>query len=612
MSRRRRLVFLGTLPLVALLARGSVADAARKPKPERCPDGRFLVTGDAALVNSGEAASAEEVIVVSGRDVAIEGRCDAKRGVVKATRRGTKVIARWRQCGTARGVRLKGVIASPDCSTIAGKVKAKKQPRAEFSAVRIELEECSGDQCTPADATEPSFDLLVAAAAALAGGADEAALSPDGTSWRYRRTRTGDVVTGEELLHDGTPVLSWTHAGNESDGAADPDRDGAVERRWHLVRNGATSGTLVVTDDADGNGMPERRVTYTLANDNIHVVVEVASDEGVLFPIQQYDADPVQAAAFADGVTNGGADACTPTERQDIEAKFKAAWERGKKCFRDIGLDEQLNFLIWKLGTDGIALTCGELPQDTCAEIDVSDSLFRGALPTAVGVTVDPRFFFGNQICQNNQLNVLWHELLHVVNGPHSPGFTATNDDTYACTALCFNNDPTSNPKATKCQCATCLDTDPCDSRCAGYADCGQDCSLQVVITTAECVPTPCSCGVSNGRIETQRAIGSVRGPVGTVLQVNAPKGLGGKIECSEWSVVPCPRGGASELVCCKRETDGQSETSDYLASFDFPPAFMGIPQCSCGPPTPGHNFVAQAIGVVTGVEDLQTATPCP
>ncbi len=465
--------------------------------------------------------------------------------------------------------------------------------------------------CPATGSDDPTIEMLLAAANAVAGGADDVPITADG-SWRYLRTRSNGVVTGEELLHDGVAVISWMHAGNESNGAADSDGDGVVDRRWHVVRTDATTVTVIVTDDPGDDGTPTKRVTWSLANGVLHAVVEVGDGTSpVLVKIDEYDTTPIQQSDLGSGNPRDVGD-CTPMQQQQVEALFKAAWEKGKNCFRQLGLDETLNFLTWKLVTDGISLTCDELPGDSCAEIDISDSLLRGALPVNVTVTVDPTDFFGNPICIANQQNVLWHEVLHVAHGPHSPGFTATNDPTYACTALCFNNEPTSNPKATKCQCATCLGTDPCDSRCAGYADCNpmQDCGLHVQIDTAVCETTPCSCGDTPGVYATQRATGQVSGPVGTYLQVNAPRGLAGEIDCGSWSVSDCPNP-QNLLVCCHRETAGQAQTSTFDAHFPFPPPFMGVPQCACGQPLPGHNFVAQAIGVMQGVEDLETATPC-
>jgi hypothetical protein len=643
-----RSTFASVVLAPVILASVLVAPAAARKNPP-CPDGRFLVTQGGPLVVGAQTPSQPDAVTVSGRTLSIDSGCEARRGVVQGGRKATRLAGAWGRCGDLRKVRLKGRIAAPDCSTLTGTVKVKGQKRpVPFTAVRsycgdgradlVGGEACdiggcgAGTTCAP-DCTcvpmtpttttttpgattttsttlpllsgDPTWDALRAAAAAIAAGDDEVALTPDGTTWTYVRTRSNGEIVGEALRHEGAVVLQWSHAGNETQGAADANRDGVFERRWHVVRTAADAAISIVTDDPEDDGSPIRRVTYTIAGTALGVVVEENHGHG-LEEVEAFDTTTIQTNAGPGGVTPLAAD-CTPTQQQQLEAQFKQAWEQGKQCFRDLGLDQTLNFLIWKLGTDGIAIRCGELAGDNCAEIDISDSLFFGALPLSVGVTIDPNNFFNSPICLANQLNVLWHEVLHVAHGPHAPGFNATNDETYACTALCFNKTGRPNaPAATKCQCATCLDTDPCDPRCAAYADCGQDCSLVVTMDQAVCNTTACGpCGAAPGRIDTQVATGSVKGPVGTVLQVNAPKGLGGRIECPNWTPSPCPT--SDLLVCCKRESADQPEATTYAASFDLPTGGF----CNCGGPSAlSHNFVAQAIGA-TGVEVEKTATPC-
>lgn len=648
-------VVLAPFVLVSVLVSPA---AARKNPP--CPDGRFLVTQGGPLVVGGQTTPPPDAIAVSGKTLSIDSGCEARKGVVQGGRTATRLAGAWSRCGDARKVRLKGRIAAPDCSTLTGTVKVKGQRKpVPFTAVRsycgdgradlVGGEACdfggcgTGTTCAP-DCTcvpietpttttpppgattttttstlpgattttstipslagDPTWEVLRAAAAAVAAGDDDVALTPDGTTWTYARTRSNGEVTAERLRHAGAVVLEWTHAGTETQGAADQNADGVFERRWHVVRTAADAGITIVTDDPQDDGSPVRRVTYTVAGTALGVVIEADLGSG-LEEVDAFSTTTIQTNA-GPGIGAAAAD-CTATQQQQLEAQFMQAWEQGKKCFRDLGLDETLNFLIWKLGTDGIAIRCGELSGDNCAEIDISDSLLFGALPVNVGVTIDPNNFFNSPICLANQLNVLWHEVLHVAHGPHAPGFTATNDETYACTALCFNTTGRPNaPAATKCQCATCLDTDACDPRCAAYADCGQDCSLSVTIDQAICTTATCgSCGIAPARIDTQTASGSVKGPVGTYLRVNAPKGLGGRISCPDWTPVTCPTNDL--LVCCKRESADQPETTSYEASFDIPAGGL----CTCGPPAPSHNFVAQAIGATMGVEDLETATPC-
>lgn len=615
----------------ALGAFTGIADAA---KPDLCPDGRFVVQSGAVLLPGG---TAPDVLAVSSGTFAIASGCGAAPGKVKAARKGTRLIARWKACGAHVRVKLKGMIAAPDCATVTGIVKAKKTPKVRFTAVRSTCGDgavdagggeqceddaaCSGGTCNDAcqcesttttlapgtttttlgDPSLPSIATINAAHDALEGGADEAPLSPDG-SWSYKRVRAGTAVVTEAIERDGQTVLSWGHNGATTEGSVDTNADGVVERR-HIV-SGAPD-THVVTDDPEDDGSPTRRVTYSVAAAKVHVLVQEADENGDLVDVEEFDADPQQfASAPAENTVAPAASDCTAAQMQQIETLFQQAWATGTQCFKDLGKEQEINFLTWKLTIDRIAFTCAELPQDFCAQIDISDSIFRGNLPVSVGVTIDPRWFFGNQTCVKNQQNVLWHELLHVTYGPHLPGHTTTDDPTYACTALCFNK--TQTPLATKCQCATCLATDPCDPRCDQYADCGQSCELHVEIDTAECLGTPCACGMGGGNWYRHKVTGNVRGDVGTYLQVNAPKSLNASISCGSWTVATCPH--SNLLSCCTRQTQGQAASSTFEAEF---PIFGG-PLCVCGDPKPeGYNFVAQAIGTTTGVEDLQTGTAC-
>jgi hypothetical protein len=126
---------------------------ARRPAAAPCPDGRFeIVAAEGARLAElvGEAPTA---IVVSGGVVRM-GTCESRRARMKATRRATRVRARWSGCGAARRLRMTARIAAPSCDTLVGVVRAGARVRRTFTATRT----------TIASPALPSSGSLIAAA----------------------------------------------------------------------------------------------------------------------------------------------------------------------------------------------------------------------------------------------------------------------------------------------------------------------------------------------------------------------------------------------------------------------------------------------------------------
>jgi hypothetical protein len=149
-------MFLGVggrrLLLVALaLAVLPMGSSARKPRPAPCPPGRFMVTSGGPLV-VGASLTDLDAIVIDGSRIGTDSGCALAAGKVKASKKGTIVRGKWSLCGTSKRVRLKGVIASPACDTMSGKVRAKRRPPVAFQAVRSRcgdgrLDAAGGEQC---------------------------------------------------------------------------------------------------------------------------------------------------------------------------------------------------------------------------------------------------------------------------------------------------------------------------------------------------------------------------------------------------------------------------------------------------------------------------------
>ena len=75
----------------------------------------------------------EATLTVQGRMVSIDGVCPPVRGLVKATRKGTRVAAGWKVCGEERRVRLRGRI-DVECERFTGTIAARRRGRVPIVA----------------------------------------------------------------------------------------------------------------------------------------------------------------------------------------------------------------------------------------------------------------------------------------------------------------------------------------------------------------------------------------------------------------------------------------------------------------------------------------------
>src|SRR6059036_3707450 len=101
--------------------------SARTPKPPLCTTGRFLVPASDPPLFAGVSVSEVELRAGSPPQVVIRGGCPAVRVRLKATRRGTTLLATWAAgaCGVPGKVRLKGTIVDL-CQTLTGTLKKTK------------------------------------------------------------------------------------------------------------------------------------------------------------------------------------------------------------------------------------------------------------------------------------------------------------------------------------------------------------------------------------------------------------------------------------------------------------------------------------------------------
>lgn len=600
------------LASVALLL--AVSSAAAAP-PRPCADGRFVLpAGEGLLATPGPGD--RQVVTLADKRLAIDGVCPSARAKVKASRRATVVGARWRSCAARKNVRLSGSIPFPGCDVLRGSLKAKKQRPIAFEARRSVCGDgfadlAGGETCDlpPGGGTgsEPTPASLDEARDAIAAGATDVPLSPDGTL-RFRRaaTSTGGVDTIERAE---TTLVRWVHDGDLSTMTTDVDGDGVVELAIDAHR--APVRAAVVRFDLTGDGDLERTVSMTQV-DSTGVEVEIVDAYGGTTAFSTTLLQEATGPGGGRGVVT--AEGCTAAQEADAKSALGSALGDGLKCLRDLGLDAIAKVLEGKVARDGVKFRCGGTSD--CAQIDILDAVTSGALPTSVGITLGQAFLDGSGICANRPM-VMFHELLHLgLGAAHSPFLdrskfeSLATDSVYSCTDLCFRPQV-----ATKSECARCLGVDRCDPKCQRYADGPEGaCDLFVDIVSLTCPVTACQCGpMAPPGVRWQQVIdGIARGPVGTLLRTNLPAVPDGELSCPGWTPVSCPGApGGAGLQCCRREPGQPSQTA-FIGVERQPPSFVPI-NCICPRPAPpvGVEMVAQVETPTAGAEDTVPVT-CP
>jgi len=582
--------------MILLLILALVTPAAAKPAA--CPDGRFLLPEEVLLLPV-EFEGGRQGIALAAGTVEIDGSCGPATAKVKPGKRGTRVIVRWPACGDRTRALLKGSIASPECGTLRGKVKAKKTKAVPFEAVRSacgddHVDLAGGETCDlPAD--EPTLDLLEAAGDAIAAGGTDVPLSADG-SLRFLRstTATGGV---DEIVRGALVVARWVHDGDTTTMTVDQDGDGTPEIQSDAQR--APVRSVTVGHDFDDDGAVDRTVSLEqVGGDGLQVEITPAggSPTGFSTTLVQEMRTVVGRAIDSEG--------CTP--EQEARAKFSltVGTTAGFQCLRALGLGAVAKAIEGKIAKDGVRFHCGATTG--CAGVDPLNGFLGGVLPIPIGMDLGAKFFTGEGACSNPAM-VLFHEVLHVGMGEaHSPFLDRTTfeglatDRVYSCTDLCFRP-----AKATKGECATCLGVDRCDAKCERFADLPSDppCDARVELTQTTCPSSACSCcvGCPPGLKFVETMEGTGFGPVGSYVRVNLPPMLGGQLTCGSWSPAICPGSGAGVVSCCQRQATEPASTT-FVGTLPFP--FQDFCFCPAPPSSEVGTLVAQLVAADNNVLD--------
>jgi len=313
-----------------------------------------------------------------------------------------------------------------------------------------------------------TLELLEDAANKLAEGNAEVFLSSD-RRIVFRRTTEG-AVTVEEVVVDATVVERKEHTETSTLWKRDRDMDGFMEWTATLTRAEVPDQeNMVILIHSNDTRQPERKETYTRSGDVIRVKIETATSGGAWKLEREFDTTPNQPAnSTVKGPDITGTGTCNATQATHLNGLMRSVIKAGINCMQE-KMPAEAATIAAMVANRGIELRCASLPGDMLAEIHWWDTLLRSfPKKSPVVITVDPDKFFKETI--EWQRNMLWHEVLHTLMGPHDPldilGDSRSRrwelDPTYACSLMCFDVDK----KANKCHCAACFKTTVCDSRC--------------------------------------------------------------------------------------------------------------------------------------------------
>ena len=348
-----------------------------------------------------------------------------------------------------------------------------------FVCLRDCVAACNAGSCgtkllKPCGVDDVTIEAIKRARLALAGGADDVPLSPQGCV-RYTRQRdSNNIVISEKITYAGLASLVWTHTATRSESFLDADFDGCPEQRT-LITRGATRNDdkVVVSDFSSTTAVLVRRTTYTRSGDVMRIVVEEANNLGNLAQVANVVQSVfVQAPPRRDCLPEGSSDpncgvSCTGQQcsSSNLSSQFQAALDKGLSCLFGRGMPE-IAKIIRTAAINDFSLVCDpNLPNTAAAMLNFWDGFVD--VTNNKTVFVNPNIFCC--LSTNGQSSVLFHEFLHINLPAHWNSNTDDHiDRVLACQSLCFNC--TKVPD--QCSCALCLGTLPSSSKCSDLQCC--------------------------------------------------------------------------------------------------------------------------------------------
>jgi hypothetical protein len=309
----------------------------------------------------------------------------------------------------------------------------------------------------------PSAASLAAARAASAAGAPVVDLSAGGC---IRLERSGDT---ERLTVAGAVVSELVTSATGTTTRRDDDRDGFFEvtaktedGRAEIVRRDPATRAVV------------RRETRTIDGDEVHVIVE---EHGEV--VQQFKTGRAghSSGVSASGLLGYDPQYCGAERDKEYNDLMNAAVQKLTACLEKKGRGDIALELMDAYARSQIL--CEDIEGAYAAAIDSQDGRGYGRVVVNPGAMAE--------LVRADQLRVMGHELLHYTSlGLHDSAHSEAKEESrwfegdrvYACTSLCLPGYSFGQPN--KCSCATCLETNVCDGRCAEFNEC-QDPNLGAI-----------------------------------------------------------------------------------------------------------------------------------
>jgi hypothetical protein len=167
-----------------------------------------------------------------------------------------------------------------------------------------------------------------------------------------------------------------------------------------------------------------------------------------------------------DRASTPGAGNCNADERGALETDVRRALHHGLTCLRRHKRGDVVALIQWRQQRSPLVFACVR-SQDTTPTgfLAAMDSDWYLGMSDALKLSVDRHSYFAYP--EGGRIRTVWHELLHLWTGPHSPGFVSgqesiETDRTNACVSLCFDQRPS------RSTCELCLAAPRGDARCAG------------------------------------------------------------------------------------------------------------------------------------------------
>lgn len=357
---------------------------------------------------------------------------------------------------------------------------------AEVLPLADQRELCSGcmrpETCSDSDALTASS--LAQAKAELAQGADHARVTPYGCV-QYDRTTLDGATTSENLRFGSgsKSVFEATYA--EREATVSLRVDGQLSLQASAEADGDGNLSALTLEAYTQAGDIEWRDVYTRASDDaLGVQSERRTRDGSLNALDAFEA-PLAQAAFGPQPKEVTTQGCSAEQAGELEALLADVVVEGFHCMEDKQRNDIAMFVLANYLTRKITFNCEAKGDDPLIAQIAILARFTSWLFGEFSIAINTDRFFATDaqgarsLSENVRKNVLFHELLHLYFGAHQPSAEGDRlteyDPTYACAGTCFELDAKPPKATTKCACATCLNTDVCDPRCAGFADCDPD-----------------------------------------------------------------------------------------------------------------------------------------